>query len=211
MSKNQVTQPVPTPAPSNGVVNDPFRGGMTFNFEQLNIISQFQKLWTQLAVFMRASINSNILNASSAPHNAARLLTMTRDFRNVMMLFYGPELADQFNQIFTSFLAKPINIVQGLMTNNQELVNQSVQNWYGDANELANFLASINLNWYESQWRNLLYQYIQLKLQMITSLMSGDYEREIQIYDRVFDLTTMIGAYMARGLIAQQYQDFQRR
>lgn len=92
---------------------------VSFNFEQRNILSLFQRLWTQLSVFMRAYINTSI------------------------------------------------------------------------------------------EWRNLLYQYIQLKLQMIIAMISRDYRREIQIYDRVFDLTTTMGSYMARGLIAQQSHDIQ--
>ncbi|HYE69099.1 MAG TPA: hypothetical protein VEA58_10850 [Anaerovoracaceae bacterium] len=189
---------------------DMHENGLSFNFEQINILSLFQRLWTQLAVFMRAYINTAIDRSPRAEYNAERLLAMSSDFRNTFLLFYGPELADRFNDLFTSFTARSTNVIEGFLSNNQDLINQSVRDWYNDANQLANFLASINLYWDENQWRNLLYQYIQLKLQMITSLISGDYRREIQIYDRIFDLTTTIGSYMARGLIAQQSHDIEQ-
>lgn len=134
-----------------------------------------------MSVFMRAYINTDIDRSPRAESNAERLLTMSNDFRNTILLFYGPELADRFNNLFTSFIAKPTNVIEGFLSNNQQLINQSVSNWYSDANELAKFLANINLYWDEYQWRNLLYQYIQLELQMITSVVSNDYQREIQI------------------------------
>ncbi|MDD4564610.1 MAG: hypothetical protein PHE79_03935 [Eubacteriales bacterium] len=176
---------------------------MCYNFEQLNILSLFQRLWTQLSVFMRAYINTAIDRSPRVVFNAERLLAMSSDFRNAIMLFYGPELADRFNSLFTAFIGRPTNIIEGILSNNQEQLNESVRNWYRDADELANFLASLNLYWDEFQWKSLLYRYIQLKLQMITSLVAKDYHREIQIYDRVFDLTTTMGSYMTRGLIAQ--------
>lgn len=191
------------------MVTMPANGRVCFNFEQINILSLFQRLWAQLSVFMRAYINTAIDHSPRAEYNAERLLEMSGDFRNTILLFYGPELADNFNGLFTAFIARPTNIIEGFLSNNQEFVNQSVRNWYNDADQLANFFAKINLYWDEYQWRNLLYQYIQLKLQMITSLISKDYQREIRIYDRVFDLTTTMGSYMARGLIAQQSQDIE--
>lgn len=177
-----------------------------FNFEQLNIFSMLQRLWTQLSVFMRTYINTAIEGSPRAAASAERLLTMADDFRDVILLFYGPELADRFNSLFTSFIAKPTNVIEGFLSNDLELVNESVQDWYNDANMLASFLAELNPYWDEFEWGSLLSRYIQIKLQMITAELGQNYQREIQIYERAFDLTTTMGSYMARGLIAQQYR-----
>jgi hypothetical protein len=178
--------------------------GPYFSFEELNILSIFQRLFTQVAVFMRSYINASIFNVPSIGANAERLMKVAEEFRNAILLFYGPELANQFGVLFTSFIAKATNVIEGYLTGNQQLISQSVQSWYRNADELADFLGSINSFWAESQWRNLLYQYIQLKLQMISALVQKDYSKEIQVYDRVFDLTTIMGTYMARGIIDSQ-------
>ena len=137
---SQHTIPIPVPAE------------MCFNFEQVNVIGLFQRLWTQVSVFMRAYINTAIEGSD--------------DFRNAIMPFYGPELADRYNSLFTSFIAKPTNVIEGFLSDDQELVNTSVRNWYSDVNELADLLAGLNPYWGQFQWRGLLSQYVQLKLQM---------------------------------------------
>lgn len=158
---------------------------VTFNFQQVSTISAFQRLWTELAMFMRAYINTAIEESPRAEINAQRL---SNDFRNAFFVFYGPEFADHFNNLLTNFIAKSTNVIQGFLANDQELVNASVRSWYYDAEALASFLASINTGWDQFQWRSLLTQYIQLKIQMITSMVAGEYRREMQIYDRVIDL-----------------------
>lgn len=155
---------------------------------------------------MRGYIYASLFNTPNVEAEAEKLFQMPSDFRNDLLLFYGPEIADRLNELFINFLSPAAGVLEGYKTNNQELVNQSVMSWYQAANELARFLDSINLFWDAGQWQNLLYQYISLKLTMITAIASGDYHRETQIYDRVFDLTSIMGTYMARGLIAQQLQ-----
>jgi hypothetical protein len=190
----------------NNLVTLPPSPNQTFNFEQLNVIGIFQRLWTQLAVYTRYYIYSIIFNLPSAQAAGERLFQVPADFRNAFLTFYGPEIANRFGNLFTNFVAKPANVIEGYQSNNQDLINQSTQTWYQSANELAHFLARINLFWDEDQWKNLLNQYIQLKLDMIVAVISGDFRREVQIYDRLFDLTTIMGTYMARGIIARQLQ-----
>jgi hypothetical protein len=188
------------------MVTAPLANNSCFTFEQLNVISIFQRLFNQLAAFMRGTINASIFNNPNLNENLERLMRVPGDFRNSFLLFYGPEIANRMNDLMTSYIANVVNVVEGYKSNNQDLLNRSVQKWYNDANNLSSFLGSINLFWDVNQWRNLFYQYIQLKLEMIVALFSKDFGREIAIYDRIFDVTTIMGTYMARGLIAREIQ-----
>lgn len=191
------------------MITMPMNGPYCFTFEQLNIISLFQRLFTQLAVFMRGYINASAHNQPGLTENSERLMKVPTDFRNAFLLFYGPEIADRMTNLMTNFIAMATNIAEGYASDSEALLNQSTQNWYRSVDEFAAFLASINLFWIEEQWKNLLYQYVQLKLNMIGALFAGDYEQEIQVYERVFDLTSIMGTYMARGLIARELHRLQ--
>ncbi|MBR0597630.1 hypothetical protein [Sinanaerobacter chloroacetimidivorans] len=184
----------------------PVDEGFSFTYEQMNINNTFQKLWFLLAVFMRNYIYAVMLNLPSEEAVAERLYQVPADFRNALQIFYGTEIAGMFNNMFTNFLTKPASIMEGMKTNNQELVNQGTQEWYQTAGEIAAFLDRINLFWDENQWRYLLNQYISLNIEMILAIATGDYRKEIQIYERIFDLTSIMGTYMARGIIARELQ-----
>lgn len=178
---------------------------ISYNFEQVSIISAFQRLWSELAVFMRSYVNTSIDGSPRAEINAQRLLETSSDFRNALFVFYGPVISNRFNDLLISFIAKSTNVIQGFLSNQQELVNSSVRSWYSDADAMADFLASINTHWNQFQWRRLLTQYIQLQIQMMTAMMSKEYLREMQRFDRLLDLTNTIGSYMASGLIAKEW------
>jgi hypothetical protein len=167
----------------------PLEYNLCFTYEQLNIISTFQRLFTQLAVLMRVTISSWAFNSPNFNSASQRLMRIPAEFRNAFLIFYGPEIADHFSNLLTSFIANIFTTLEGYGSNNQELLNQNVQKWYRDADNLAAFLSSINLFWNQAQWRNLLNQYVQLKFAMTNALFTGDYDLELAIYDRVFDLT----------------------
>lgn len=185
-------------------VPEPFlREDLCFTYEQLNIVSLLQRLFTELAVFMRDTITGWIFNNPNYNEEAQSLMSIPSDFRDTLLVFYGPETADHFGNLMTNFISNVFIILEGFSSNNQELINQGTQKWYRDANTLSKFLDSINIFWTEPQWDNLFDQYIQLKLAMITSLYTGEYNQEQQIYKRVFDLATIMGNFMAQGLIAR--------
>jgi len=73
---------------------------------------------------------------------------------------------------------------------------------YQSADSLARFFAQINIYWDEGQWKNLLYQYVRMKIEEIVAIASNDFQKEVEVYDRVEDLTAIMGNYMARGIIA---------
>lgn len=185
-------------------VTEPFsRAGLCFTYEQLNIVSKFQSLFTKLMVLMRDTINGWIFKNPNYNSVAQNLMAIPAEFRDALLIFYGPAIADRISGLLTNFISNIFIALEGYSSNNQELLNQSAQKWYSDAEDLSKFLDSINIFWTESQWNNLLYQYIQLKFAMVTSLYTGDYDREQQIYNRVFDLTTIMGSFLAQGLIAR--------
>lgn len=179
------------------------RIGLCFTYEQLNILTNFQKLFIQLKVLMRATISSWIFKNPNYNAIAQNLMSLSEDFKDVLQVFYGPVVSDRFSNLLTNYISNIFTILEGYSTNNQELINQGVQKWYSDANELAKYLDSINIFWTEPQWENLLYQNIQSNLAMITSLLAGDYDRAQKGFNSAFDLAIIMGNFMAQGLIAR--------
>jgi hypothetical protein len=182
------------------------RIGLCFTYEQLNILTNFQRLFIQLTVLMRAAITGWIFQNPNFNAIAQNLMSIPKDFGDALQVFYGPEVASHFSNLLTNFISNIFTILEGYSTNNQELINQSVQKWYSDANELSKYLDSVNIFWTEPQWENLLYQYIQSNFAMITSLYTGDYDREQEGFNTTFNLAIIMGNFMAQGLIARELQ-----
>ena len=99
-----------------------------------------------------------------------------------------------------------VQVMEGFKANDQEAIDQGTKNLYQSGYEIAIFLGTINLFWDSRQWNLLMNQYINLQIQMILFITSGEYKKEVEILNRVFDLASIMGAYMARGVIARELQ-----
>lgn len=172
-------------------------------YELMNTIINYQRVWSEFSTWMRNYMYSTVDNSANITAVTNRLYRTQTDFYNLFRVFYGPEVSQYFTNLILSFVTSATSVMNGVKNNNQEAVNSSTILWYQNADALASFLAQINPFWDERQWRNLLYQYIAMSNQAITSTVGSNFELEISINDRLQDLTYILGSYMARGIIAR--------
>lgn len=171
-------------------------------FEQLNTITTFQRLWTYIAVWMRNFIQSTMFDSPNLDAISEKLYSLPLEFYDIFSSYYGPQYARQFINLLSNFIMSGMQLVEGMKNNNQELVNASTVQWYQNADQLAKFFTSLNIFWDYNQWRYLLYQYIRAKIEEVVAITSGDYRREVEMFETIEDITFVIGNYMARGLIS---------
>ncbi|MDF3002408.1 MAG: hypothetical protein K0Q48_2527 [Bacillota bacterium] len=184
----------------------PVQDNFCFSFEQMNINSTFQGLWTRLAVLMRSSIYSSLLDLSNKEVVMNAVFQLPGEFKDSFQMFYGAEVSQRYANLFTNFLARSSEVVDGVKSDHHDMVDQATRGWYLAGNQIATFLGTINLFWDSRQWNLLLSQYINLKVQMILSIATEDYQKEMDLLNRIFDLTSIMGSYMARGVIARELQ-----
>lgn len=172
-------------------------------YELMNTIINFQRVWADFSVWVRNFLYSTAGNSPDLTPTTNRLYSTQTEFYNLFNTFYGPEVSQHFVNHILNFITSATNVIKGVKDNDQETVKSHMVQWYQNADNLAVFLAQINLFWDMIQWRDLFYQYIAMSNKAITSAVGGDYEQEITIYNRIQDLTYILGSYMARGIIAR--------
>lgn len=172
-------------------------------YELMNTIIAYQRVWSEFSTWMRNFMYSTVNNSPDLSAVTNRLYSTQTDFYNLFRVFYGPEVSQYFINLILSFITSATSVINGVKNNDQAAVNSSTVQWYQNADTLASFLAQINPFWDANQWKNLLYQYISMSNQAITSTAGGNFEQEIAINNRIQDLTYILGSYMARGIIAR--------
>lgn len=172
-------------------------------FEQMNTIINYQKLWSNLSMWMRSYVYSRLGDHSNLSAVANRLYSIPTELYNLLILFYGPEITQNIVNYFLTFVISATSVIDGIKNNDTEVISSNTRQCYQNAANFAEFLARINAYWGVSQWENLLYQYIQLKIEQIIAIAQGNYPREIIIHDTVDNITSIMGTYMASGIIAR--------
>lgn len=172
-------------------------------YEQMNTLITFEKLWTELSMWLRSLIVSITGNLGNKEAVTNQLFSIPSDFYNVFRVFYGPVISQKFLNLLSNFVTNIWMLIEALNNDDKEGVDSSTVQLYQNADELAKFLSQINVYWDESQWKYLLYQFIRLLIDEVVATLAGNYEQEIIIFNRLDDITDIMGSYMARGIIAR--------
>lgn len=184
----------------NGASPEPMFRNMTF--EQMNALIAFRTIWLELAMWTREFVYSIVDNRPSQAAVINRLYTgVPLDFYNAISVFYGPEIAEEFLRGMSRSILLVWRLVDAIKTNRPDHVRDFTMSMYEDANENAAFFAGVNHNWDRATWSNFFIQYLSMLNEMILSIIRGEYENEIRVFDRLQNLSILMGSNMARGII----------
>jgi len=175
---------------------------LCITFEQMNIISNSNKLWMEFAFWIRELIETTIRDSERQSYIANKLFgDVIREFYILFEFYYGTQLAQQFMNLLTNFTTGIWRLAESLKNNNAEQVNAYTVQLYQSSDDLAKFLAQINLFYEESRWKSFFDRAVNLAIDEATALLANDFAREVDASSSMADLVSLMGNYMARGII----------
>jgi len=83
----------------------------------MNIIRDFQRLWIQVAFWMRAFFKSTLEESADLPAVTARLFRLPTDFYNLFLPYFGEEVAQQVYDIIYAFINTNYQLVNAYNNN----------------------------------------------------------------------------------------------
>lgn len=171
------------------------------SYGEMNLINNFRAFWLDLARWTRESLISIASGFGDFEAVSNRLYSVPVNLGNLLRLIFGTQAAESVLNPLLIHLVTMLNIFRAQKEGNSQAVNENTMLLYQNADEIAKILSQMNPFWNETQWRNLLYNYIDLTLEQSTALLSGDFARAVDIYDRISNFTSIIGDYTANGVI----------
>ncbi|HVI39602.1 MAG TPA: hypothetical protein VM577_02995, partial [Anaerovoracaceae bacterium] len=155
-----------------------------FTIEQYNILNHLITLWTHYQMWTRSLFIAKEENLQNLSAVQDRVYEIPMDFYNTMRVFYGDRLAQQFSNAIQRYIIIQINLMDAMLANDPDAANTYTQQLYESADEIATLLSQTPY-WDLEQWKSLLYQDISLTIEDFRARLTGDYEREISIYERM--------------------------
>lgn len=119
-------------------------------------------LWEQHVVWTRLAILSMIFDLPDVDLVTERLLRNPKDFGAVLKPLYGEQVAARFEDLFTNHLTIAAELIKAAKSGDARAAADAEKRWYANADEIAEFLASINPYWSEQQWKSMLYEHLEL-------------------------------------------------
>jgi hypothetical protein len=174
----------------------------TFTKTQVDIMNYIRVLWEQHSVWTRSAITSLVFDLPNENYVVDRLLQNPVDFYNILEVFYENS-ALEFQELLTEHLVLAADIIVASKEGDEEGAKQAEQLWYENADAIAAFLGSINPYWSNEQWKEMLYNHLDLVKAEAVSMLTGQYEESISIYDDIEIQALGMADVMSQGIIKQ--------
>lgn len=169
--------------------------------EQRKLIGDLRQLWMRLAIWSRSLIVSTVAGLGDITQLTDRLLAVPEEFSAILGQYFEPQEADQFRELLEEFLSTSTALIAAEKNKDDNLVNQETKNLYADADRIAEYLVSINSNWSQEQWTDLLNDWIEMLLADLVARLDGDYAKEITVFADLENQSLKSADYMADGIM----------
>jgi hypothetical protein len=172
----------------------------TTSLGYLNLAKSMRNLMAQFAYLTRMYFASVYSGYGDAQAIANKLYSLPKRFQEKAELIFGAPLSEEFLNLFTLHVFYILSLENALAGGNQDTANYYTQLLYQNANDIASQYAKMNPFWDEMQWKTLLYNYINLVIQDAVALGSREFEKELDIFERMLLASLAMGDYLADGL-----------
>ncbi len=169
-------------------------------YSQMNLIFNARLFYKRLTAWTTAYIIGRYLGIGTPEELFSRFYLETLGSGDIVMAFWGREAADRYSQLLSTYAIALRDLISAQLEGNAEAVNQNVNRLYQDQSERASFISSINPYVNEKAWLKQLETYLQYTIEEANNIMSGNYKKNIELFDRLNELGSQLGDALAQSL-----------
>lgn len=179
----------------------PQNGGQCITYDEMNAIFGIRMFWFDFVIWIRNYMLSRYKGLGNVNEVYTRLRQVPVDYINALRQIFGDAVAEDYIRLFDKYLALLDDFLTAQMENNIDEINRVTQLLYQNADERAAFITSLNPDfWNEEEWRNRLYNNFRSTIDESTTLLTGNYATNIDIFSRLLDQAESTGNYFTQGL-----------
>lgn len=168
---------------------------------QINLLSNTRAFYRDLAIWMRAYLESVYTGLGNLDAVKKRLEYIPAQYSYMFRLFFGDTITEEYVDFLVDFIKTYEALVMAQINGDVNAVYEHTKHLYEYADKSAAYLAQINPFWQEMKWKYFLYDFIRLSIEESTTFLTKDYKRNVEIFDRLMDHINQIGDYLSEGLI----------
>lgn len=178
---------------------------------RMNLIFRARMLWRDLATWMTiylVSVHGNYDNQDAIRN---KLYELPLEYGNFLKLVFGDVQTEEYINLLSTYIITSQNLFHAQMIGDANAVNEYARQLYQHIDRKAEFLARINPYWQEDTWQSLLYNFNNLLFEDSMTLLTGNYQKNIDVLDRLLSFSSVIGDYFSEGIIRYLRNDEENR
>ena len=180
---------------------DSVNGSQYLTYQQMHLIHSFRSASQDMAIWSLLLISCITRHQNCTEPVYSRLHESAANIYNSFSIFYGPETAERLINLLTRHIVTLKNLAEAVLNSDQPRADDLHQQWFQNARDTAGFLGAINIYWAEEQWYSLFHRYLTMVYQQLIAVVTGNFERGVDIFDRTRYQTILISDYLSEGII----------
>ncbi|WP_410982819.1 acetylglutamate kinase [Bacillus cereus] len=176
---------------------------------EMMLQNYMRSLWEQHVAWTRLAIISIIFNLPDLNITIARLLKNAPDMGNSLQPFYGQNAAKKYSDLIKEHLVIAADLVKAAKVGDQNAALTAEKKWYANADEIVEFLSSINPYLSKEEFRKMFYEHLALTKSEAVSILNKDYQSSVQLYDKIEKDALEMADMITDAIIKQFPQVFQ--
>lgn len=169
----------------------------------MNLSDEMNTLWEQHVFWTRLFLISVAENLKDLNETEKRLLRISVDIANIYRRYYGNSVAQRIQNLLTEHLKIGGDLIVALKNKDNLKAQELDKKWHQNADEIAEFLSSINPYYNRQELQQMLYEHLALTTEEVKARLRGDYKTDIEAFDRVEKEALKMASYFTRGIWEQ--------
>lgn len=170
-------------------------------FGQMNLINDFRAHWAEFGLWTRSYMVSTITGFSNLASISNRLYHIPKELGEMFEPYFGAEISEQFQQLLLLYVVHVQTLISAINSRDQPAADASAVMLYKCSDDIASFLAQINPYWSKSQSQYLFNHLNEMIISEMIAILSDEFDKELDIRDRIFKHSLIMGDYMAGGVM----------
>lgn len=177
----------------------------------MGLRSAMQELWSDHMQWTYNTVNAFFHDQQGLGPQLERLLKNQKDIGAAIVPYYGQAAGDQLAELLTTHIQQAVPVLTAAKANDQAGLKTALDNWYANAQEIADFLSGANKNWGQEAMRSMMKAHIDQTTAYAVDLLKNDYAGAVQHYDVAYDHMMDMAMDLSVGIIKQFPDKFKKK
>lgn len=169
--------------------------------QEICLMNRIRQLWVQHVYWTSFFIISTAAGLADLEPVTKRLLQNPKDFAVLLSPIFGMRAAAGLEELFTRHLLIAADLLNAAKSGEVDKANAARDKWYKNADEIADFLSSINNCWNRTKWKSMLYSHLEMTEKEAMLRLQGNYTADINVFDNIENEALKMADYMFCGII----------
>lgn len=176
----------------------------TASYKVLN--ANMRKLWSDHMQWTYSTVDAFFNNPDGLNGPLNRLLQNQKDIGAAIIPYYGEDAGGQLTKLLTNHITGAVPVLTAAKEGNNEALTTALNDWYKNAQDIADFLANANPNWKQEDMRHMMKTHIDQTTEYAVDLLQKDYSKAIKVFDEANEHMLMMADDLSEG-IAKQFPE----